>query len=349
LIAHLSELSTLLELKADPKLPADGVVIEAETKSGVGAVVNVLVREGTLRIGDFVVCGNASGKVRALLDDRGTKIESAGPSIPVEVWGLDDVPTAGDHLYQLSSAQRCKEVASETKRDRIAERRLQSRKVKTLEEMFLQRDSEELPELNVILKADVDGSLAALRQILGEFPSDEVHLTLRHTGVGAVNDSDVLLASACSGIIVAFRVDAAVGPRRLAEEHGVEIRPYRVIYDVADDIKKALEGLLAPEERPEHRGTAVVKEVFHLSKGKGVVAGSQVSDGLINRNNLAKVLRDGVVVREGCKFASLRRFKDDVKEVRNGMECGIRLEGFDDIHAGDIIETYEVLKIARTL
>ncbi len=349
LISHLSELSNLLELKADSKLPAHGVVIEAETKPGVGAVVNALIREGTLNVGDFVVCGNASGKVRALLDDQGNKIDSAGPSIPVEVWGLDDVPTAGDHLYQLKSSQRCKEVALETKRSRITENRQQSRKVKTLEEMFLQRDSEELPELNVIVKADVDGSLVALRQILGEFPSEEVRLTLRHTGVGAVNDSDVLLAAACGGLIVAFRVDAAVGPRRLAEQHGVEIRPYRVIYDVADDIKKALEGLLAPEERPEHRGTALVKEVFHLSKGKGVVAGSQISDGIVNRNQLAKVLRDGVVVREGCKFASLRRFKDDVKEVRNGMECGIRLEGFDDIHAGDTIETYEILKIARTL
>ncbi len=348
-LGHLSDLASVLELKADPTLPAAGTVIEAETKSGVGAVVRVLIREGTLKVGAFVVCGNASGKVRALLDDRGQRINEAGPSVPVEVWGLDDVPTAGDKLFQMESLQRAKEVAEETKHDRIEEGRLQSRKVKTLEEMFQQRDSDEVPELHVIVKADVDGSLAALKQMLFEIPSDEVRLTLRHVGVGAVNDSDVLLAGACRGIIVAFRVDAAVGPKRLAEQHGVDIRPYRVIYDVRDDIKKALEGLLAPEEKPETRGTAEVRQVFHLSKGKGVVAGSLVADGVIDRGNLARVIRDGVIVREGSKFASLRRFKDDVKEVRAGMECGIRLEGFDDIHAGDVVEAYEILKIARTL
>jgi translation initiation factor IF-2 len=349
LVSHLSDLSNLLELKADAGLPADGIVLEAETKPGVGAVVRALIREGTLKVGSFVVCGNASGKVRALLDDQGQRIKSAGPSIPVEVWGLDDVPNAGDQLYQLDSLQRCKEVAAETKHDRIEENRQQSRKVKTLEEMFQQRDSDEIPELNVIIKADVDGSLVALRQMLAEFPTDEVRLTLRHMGVGAVNDSDVLLAATCQGIIVAFRVEASVGARRHAEQHGVEIRPYRVIYNVCDDIKKALEGLLAPEERPETRGTAEVREVFHLSRGKGVVAGSFITDGVIDRSHFAKVIRDGVLVREGCKFASLRRFKDDVNEVRKGMECGIRLEGFDDIHAGDVIETYEILKIARTL
>ncbi|MCH8966948.1 MAG: translation initiation factor IF-2 [Planctomycetes bacterium] len=349
LIEHLSDLSALLELKADPTLPAQGAVIEAETKSGVGAVVRVLVREETLRVGSFVVCGNASGKVRALHDDRGQRITEAGPSVPVEVWGLDDVPMAGDALFEVSSLQRAKEVASETKHRRIQQGRLQSRKVRTLEEMLKQRDSQETPELNLIIKADVDGSVTALKQILSEIPSEEVRLTVRHAGVGAVNDSDVLLAEACKGIVVAFRVEASVGARRLAEQHGVDIRPYRVIYNVADDVKKALEGLLAPELRPETRGVAEVRQVFHLSRGKGVVAGSFISEGTLNRNHLAKVIRDGVVVREGCEFASIRRFKDDVREVRSGMECGIRLEGFDDIHVGDIIEAYEILKIARTL
>lgn len=349
LVTHLSDLSSLLELKADPALPAEGIVLEAETKPGVGAVVRVLIREGTLKVGSFVVCGNAAGKVRALLDDQGQRIRQAGPSIPVEVWGLDDVPSAGDMLYQLQTLQRCKEVAEEIRHDRVEENRQQTRKVLTLEEMFQQRDTDEIPELNVIVKGDVDGSLVALRQMLEEFPQDEVRLTMRHMGVGAVNDSDVLLASTCKGIIVAFRVEASVGARRLAEQHGVDIRPYRVIYNVVDDIKKALEGLLAPEERPESRGAAEVREVFNLSRGKGTIAGSFVSDGVIDRNHLAKIVRDGVVVREGCRFASLRRFRDDVNEVRKGMECGIRLEGFDDVHVGDVIETYEILKVARTL
>jgi translation initiation factor IF-2 len=329
-------------------LPATGTTIEAETKEGVGPVVRVLVQEGTLHVGDVVVCGSAFGKVRALLNDRGERVPEAGPATPVEVWGLDDVPMAGDRLFSVDNLQTAKDVANEVKHERVVGARLQTQKVRTLEEMFRRRDVEETPELNVIIKADVDGSLAALRQALSELPSDEVRLTIRHTGVGSVNDSDVLLAATCAGIVVAFRVDAAVGARRLAEEHGVEIRSYRVIYDVADEIKKALEGLLAPEERIESRGKAEVRSIFHISK-VGVVAGSYVLDGVIDRSHFAKVIRDGVVLREGCKFASVRRFKDDVKEVRAGLECGLRLEGFEDLHVGDLLETYEIVKIARTL
>jgi translation initiation factor IF-2 len=349
LVEHLADLSGLLDLSADAKLPALGTVLEAETKSGVGAVVRVLVQEGTLRLGDFVVCGPAYGKVRALLDDRGQRIKAAGPSLPVEVWGLDDVPTAGDRLYALASLQRAKDIATETKQTRIESARVQSRKVRTLEEMVQRRDSEEVPELNLVIKADVDGSLAALRQSLGDLRSDEVKLTIRHTGVGAINDGDVLLAAACEGIVVAFRVDTSVAVRRLAEQHGVDVRPYRVIYDTRDDIKKALEGLLAPEERVERRGSAEVRELFRLGKKIGVVAGSYVTEGTIDRKHFAKIIRDGVIVREGCRFASLRRFKDDAKEVRAGLECGIRLEGFDDVHVGDIIETYDITEVARTL
>ena len=349
LIEHLADLSSLLELRADPTLPATGTVIEAETKPGVGAVARVLVQEGTLRVGDSVVCGPAFGKVRALLDDRNRRIQQAGPSLPVEVWGLDDVPTAGDRLYALESLQRANDIATETKQARLEQSRLQSRKVRTLEEMVRRRDSDEVPELNVILKADVDGSVAALKQALGNIPSEEVRLTIRHAGVGMVNDSDVLLAATCQGIVIGFRVEAAANVRRLAEQHGVDIRSYRVIYDVCDDVTKALEGLLEPEQRIEARAAAEVRQLFRLGRKIGMVAGSYVTEGVVDRNHLVKVVRDGVVVREDCKVASLRRFKDDVKEVRAGMECGIRLEGFDDVHVGDIIETYEIVKIARTL
>jgi translation initiation factor IF-2 len=349
LVDHLADLSSLLDFKADATLPAMGSVIEAETKSGVGAVVRVLVQEGTLHVGDFIVCGPAFGKVRALSDDRGNRIQSAGPSIPVEVWGLDEVPTAGDRLYALESLQRAKEIATETKQTRVERSRIQSRKVKTLEEMVLQKGSDEIPELNVIIKADVDGSVAALKHSLGSLPSDEVRLAVRHAGVGAVNDGDILLASACGGIVIAFRVDSSVKVRRLAEQHGVDVRPYRVIYDARDDIKKALEGLLEPEEKIESRGSVEVRQIFHMGKKIGMIAGSFVVSGTIERSQFGKIVRDGVIVRDRCKFASLRRFKDDVREVRAGLECGIRLEGFDDLHVGDVIETYNVLKVARTL
>ena len=348
LIEHLADLSSLLELRADPTLPAVGTVIEAEMKDGVGAVVRLLVQDGTLQVGDFAVCGNSFGKVRALLNDLGGRLQSAGPGIPVEVWGLDEPPTAGDKLYVVDNPQRAKEVADQTKRLRVETGRLQSRKVKTLDEMFKQRDADEVPELNVIIKADVDGSIAALKGSLAEIPSDEVRLTIRHAAVGAVNDSDILLAATCRGIIVGFRVEPSVGAKRLAEQHGVEVRPYRIIYEVVDDIRKALSGMLVPEERIEARATAEVRQVFRVSK-VGLVAGCYVSSGTVERSHVAKIVRDGVVVRDQCKFGSLRHLKDDVREVRAGMECGIRLEGFEDVHVGDVIETYEILKIARSL
>lgn len=348
LVEHLAELSSILELKSDPTLPAMGTVIEAETKLGVGSVIHLLVQEGTLRVGDFAVCGNAFGKVRALKSDQGKNKQEAGPSIPIEIWGLNDVPTSGDKLFVVENLQRAKMIATEVKQRRIENSRMQSRKVNTLEEMFKQRDSLAVPELNVIIKADVDGSIAALNQSLADFPSEEVRLSIRHTAVGSVNDSDVLLSATSKGIIIAYRVEIPTSVRRLADQHGVDIRPYRVIYNVVDDIRKALSGLLAPEERVETRGKAEIRQVFRITKA-GMVAGSFVTEGLMDRNCLAKVVRDGVVVRENCKFASLKHFKDDVKEVRQGLECGIRLEGFDDVHVGDIIETYEIVKIARTL
>jgi len=348
LVEHLADLSSVLELKADPTLPAHATVLEAETKVGVGSVAHILMIEGTLHVGDFVVCGNAAGKVRALLNDCGHKLKEVGPGIPAEVWGLDDVPASGDKLLAVDTLHRAKQIAAETKQLRVEQSRVQSRKVMSLEHMFQQRTSDEIPELNVILKADVDGSLTALRASLMDIPSEEVRLGIRHAGVGAVNDSDILLASASHAIIVAFRVETSVGARKLAEQHGVDVRSYRVIYEACDDIRKALSGLLTPDEKIEQRAVAEVREIFRITK-LGPVAGSYVTDGVVDRAHLAKVIRDGVVVREGCKISSLRHLKDDVKTVRAGMECGIRLEGFDDIHVGDRIETYEIIQIARSL
>jgi translation initiation factor IF-2 len=348
LLEHIVALGEVLDLKADPTVPAGGLVIEAETKEGVGAVARALVQVGTLNVGDVVVCGNAFGKVRALSDARGRRIKKAGPSMPVEIWGLDDVPQAGDKLFVVNNVQAAKDVAAEVRQTRLESGRQATQKVRSLEEMFKRHDAAEIPELNLIVKADVDGSVAALRQMLEDIPSDEVRLVLRHVGVGAVTDSDVLLAATSNGIIVAYRVDSSAGARRTAERHGVDVRSYRVIYEVVDDIRKALEGLLAPEQRVESRATVEVRDVFRISK-VGMVAGCYVTDGAVERNHLAKVVRNGVIIREKSRLASLRRFKDDVKEVKAGMECGIRLEGFDDLHAGDVIETYEIVEVARTL
>lgn len=348
LLEHLVALGDLLELKADPTVQATGTVIEAETKEGVGPVVRLLVQEGTLHKGDIVVCGNAAGKIRALHNDRGAAIDEAGPGLPVEIWGLEDVPTAGDRLFQVDSMQRAKQISQEVTQRRLVESRTETRKARSLEDLFKQRDEGEIPDLNVIVKADVDGSVDVLKHSLGELPSDKVRLSIRHAGVGAVNDSDVTLAEASDAIIIAFRVTTQAGAKRLAEAKQVDIRYYRVVYEVIDEIIKSMEGKLAPEERAEDRGKAEVRQVFKISK-IGWVSGCMVTEGTVGRNHLARVVRNGVVVREGCRLESLRHFKDDAREVRAGLECGIRLDGFDDTKPGDVIETYEIIQIARTL
>lgn len=348
LVEHLAALGEVLDLKAPHGGPATGTVIDAQLREGVGAVVRVLVQQGVLNLGDAVVCGTGYGKVRALLDDRGQRLKEAGPSIPVEIWGLDGIPAAGETLFEVASMQRAKEVA-EDERSRQSRAGLQeSRRVWTLEDVFTQRDRGEVPELNVIIRGDVDGSVDALKTMLGKIPSDQVRLTIRQAAVGPVNDGDILLAEASKAVIIAFRVTPSSGAKKLADEKGVAIRSYKVIYDVADDMRKAMEGLLSPDEKVEWRAAAQVREVFRVSK-VGQVAGCYVSEGTIQRNHLVRLVRDGTVVRDGCKLGSLRRFKDDVKEVRAGMECGIRIEGFDDVKAGDVIESYEVAKIARKL
>ena len=348
LVEHLSALAELLELKADHAGDPAGAVIEAEVREGVGPAARVLVQDGRLRPGMTLVCGNAYGKVRAILDDQGKRLTEAGPSVPCEVWGLDEVPSAGDPFYGLKSLQRAKAIAEETRQKRQAQARMPTPKARTLEEVFKQRDAEGVPEMDVIIRADVDGSVDALKQALGKLPTDQVSLMIRHAAVGAVTDSDVLLADASDAIIIAFRVGTGTATRKLAEEHGVDIREYKVIYNVVDDITKALEGLLAPEERLEARAALEVREVFKVSK-VGMVAGCYVTDGLLSRDHRVRLLRQGVVIRDDCRIDSLRRFKDDIKEVRAGMECGLRLERFDDVKQGDVMEAYEIVQIARTL
>ena len=348
LLEHLSTLAELHEYQADPTIPPTGVVVEAESRQGVGPVLQVIVREGTVRVGDILVCGNSFGKVRAIRNDTGEGIEEAGPSMPAEIWGMNEVANAGDHFYRVERMQRAKEIAEEIKQRRQTDALSSVQKARSLDDLLKHRTDADVGELNVIIKADVDGSVDVLNQTLTQFPSEEVKLNVLHHGVGAVTDSDVHLADASNAIIVAFRVTAPGKTRKLAEEKGVAIRRYKVIYDVTDDIKKALEGLLTPDEVVEMRGAAEVREVFRITK-VGLVAGGYVRDGVVAVSHLARVVRDGVVVRDNCQFESLRRFKEDVKEVRSGMECGMRLERFDDVKVGDVIETFEIVKVARTL
>ena len=348
LVAHLSELSDLLELKADPTVAAAGTVIEAEMREGRGIVATVLVSEGTLRTGQTIVCGPGSGRVRSLIDSSGKRLKEAGPGTPVELSGLDKIPAAGDKLYQLKDASQAKRVAELVYEERRAASLRSRPKPTTLDEVFLVRNAEGVPEHNIIIKADVDGSVEALRQELSAFPDDQVRLNILHAAVGAVTEDDIRLAETSKATVLGFHVVSDDHAQRLADEVGVEIRTYTVIYHVIDDIRKALEGLLEPELRLTPRGKAEVRQVFHLSK-KGKVAGCQVVEGGVARNNKVRIVRDGRIIREDAEIASLRRFKNDVKEVASGYECGIKILGFDDLKPGDVIEAYEVTEVKRTL
>lgn len=348
LVQHLATLSELMELQADPTVPATGVVIESELKEGVGVVARLLVQEGMLRNGDVIVCGPGCGRVRSMSNDLGVRVESASPATPIELAGLNELPAAGDHFYQIKNVQKAKAIAQEIQNERREEALAVTAKPKSLEELFVQQDEGEIPRVNVIVKADTQGSIDALTNSLQDLPSDEVKLQILHAAVGGINEGDVVLAEASGAIVVGFHVVPEAGVQRIADEKGVDVRLYRVIYNLLDEIKQALEGKLAPEEKLEVRGRAEVREIFHITR-VGTVAGSYVVDGVIARNHKVRILRDSVVVRDNSDLDSLKRFKDDAREVRNGLECGIRVAGFNDIKPGDIIEAYEVVKVRRTL
>lgn len=348
LLTHLATLSDVLDLKADPTIPATGSVIEAERDGGQGIVAHMLVQEGTLKTGDIIVCGPAYGRVRSLRDDRAKVLKSAGPSTPVEVTGLSDIPQAGDRFYVVNDLQRAKEIAADEAMRRRETQLVRTAKPTNLESLLAGAEEGRVPTLPVIIRADVQGSVDVLKKTLAEFPTDQVRLEVLHAGVGTVTESDLILAQASKAIILAFYVVPEPAVQKMADGLGVDIRSYRVIYNVLDDIKLALEGMLTPDEKIESRGRAEVREVFNISK-VGKIAGCFIRDGVIQRSNMARVVRDGVVVRDKSAIESLRRFKDDAKEVKNGFECGIRIAGFDDLKPGDVIEAFEVVKVARKL
>jgi len=334
----------MLELKANPQKPAKGVVIEAKLDKGRGPVATVLVQEGTLKVGDPIVAGHISGKVRAMNNDKGQQIKEAGPSTPVEVLGLTDVPQAGDVLQVFKDEKIARQIAEKRKLEkRNAE--LQRKPKVSLDDLFKQIQAGEVKELNIIIKADVQGSAEALRQSVEQLTTNEVKVNVIHSGVGGISENDVLLASASNAIIIGFNVRPDNNARNFAKKENVDIRTYRIIYEVIDDIKKAIIGLLEPEYREVVIGRAEVREIFKVSK-VGTIAGCYVLDGKVTRNAKIRVIRDNKVIYEG-RLESLKRFKDDVKEVLSGFECGMNIERFNDLKEGDIIEAYVEEVVAR--
>jgi len=336
----------VMELQAVKDAPAAGVVIESTLDKGRGPVATILVQSGTLRKGDVLLTGHEYGRVRAMLDESGKPVEAAGPSVPVVVLGLSGTPNAGDVAVVVSEERKAREIAL-FRQGKFRDVEMARQQGAKLENMFTQMAQGAANVLNLVVKADVQGSMEALRESLTKLSTSEVQVKLITSGVGGINESDVNLAIASSAVVFGFNVRADSAARRIAEERGVEIRYYSVIYDVIDDVKKALSGMLSPEIKEQIIGLAQVRDVFRSPKF-GSIAGCLVVEGLIKRNNPIRVLRDNVVIFEG-KLESLRRFKDDVSEVRAGTECGIGVKDYNDVKPGDHIEVYERIEVARQI
>ncbi|HLF93314.1 MAG TPA: translation initiation factor IF-2, partial [Planctomycetota bacterium] len=346
LLERLALESEILDLKANPKRPASGVILEARKTDDRGAVATVLVQNGTLRKGDVILAGRGYGRVRSMLDQLGRTIPEAGPSTPVELMGFVDAPDAGDLFQVVDDIQQAKQVVTD-RQHTAREAHLLERQHVTLENLFKQIESGRLKEIRIVLKVDVKGSLEVLKEALPGLSTSEVKLKLLLSGVGAVTEGDVLLADASDAIIIGFHVEVDSRAAEMAKDRGVEIKLYTVIYQAIEEMQAALEGLLEPELVEKKQGQASVKEVFRISR-VGAIAGCMVIDGKFERSHQVRLIRDSKVVHTG-KLESLRRFKDDVKEVEKGYECGIKIAGHDDIRKGDIIESFSVEKVARKL
>ena len=338
--------SELLELEAPRDVRAAGLVIESSLDKGRGPVANLLIQRGTLRQGEIVLAGEHYGRVRAMLDENGKPIKEAGPSIPVQILGLAGTANAGDEFVSVESEKQAREVADH-RLEVMRDQRMTRQQAAKLENMFSSMESGQKKMLNVLVKADVRGSFEAIQGALLDLGNDEVVVNLVAGGVGGLNESDVNLAMTAGAVVFGFNVRADTSARRLAEQEGLEIRYYAVIYDLLDDVRQALEGMLDPEQREEIVGTAEVRDVFRSPKF-GAIAGCMVVEGTMFRNKPIRVLRDDVVIYQG-ELESLRRFKDDVQEVRTGFECGIGVKNYNDVKAGDKIEVYETREFARTL
>jgi translation initiation factor IF-2 len=336
----------VLELKAPVDAAAKGLVIEAKLDKGRGPVATILVQSGTLKTGDVVLAGQTYGRVRAMLDENSRSIKSAGPSIPVEIQGLTDVPQAGDEFMVMTDERRAREIAT-YRAGKFRNTKLAKQQAAKLETMFENMAEGEVQTLPIIIKADVQGSQEALGTSLLKLSTDEIRIQMVYSAVGGISESDINLAIASKAVIIGFNTRADAGARKLAEGNGVDIRYYNIIYDALDDLKAAMSGMLAPEKREEIIGSAEIRTVFVASK-IGTVAGCMVTSGFVLRNAHFRLLRENVVVYTG-ELESLKRMKDDVREVKEGFECGIKLKNYNDIKESDVLEFFEIKEVARTL
>lgn len=335
----------ILELKAPRTTPARGLVIESRLDKGRGPVATILVQSGTLKRGDIVLAGTSYGRVRAMLDENGADVKEAGPSMPVEILGLSDVPNAGEEAIVLNDERKAREIAL-FRQGKFRDVKLARQQASKLENMLEQMTEGEVKTLPIIIKSDVQGSYEALSASLQKLSTEEVKVNILHAAVGGITESDVNLASASNAVIIGFNVRADVGARKLIESTGVDVRYYNIIYEAVDDVKAALAGMLSPERKENVIGLVEVRQVFRISK-VGTIAGCFVLEGVVKRGARVRVLRDNVVIHDG-ELDSLKRFKDDVKEVKAGFECGLSVKGYNDISEGDQLEVYEVLEVART-
>jgi translation initiation factor IF-2 len=346
LLEQLLLQAEVLELKAPTDGPAKGVVIEARLDRGKGPVATILVQSGRLNRGDIVLAGAVQGRVRAMLDETGKAVQSAGPSIPVEVQGLSEVPGAGEDVMVLSDERKAREIAL-FRQGKFRDVKLAKQQATKFENMFAQMAEGGNNVLTLVIKADVQGSQEALIHALTQLATEEVKVSVVHAGVGGITESDVNLAMASRAVIIGFNTRADATARKLAESAGIQVRYYNIIYEAVDDIKAALSGMLAPERKESVLGMVQVRQVFRISK-IGTVAGCYVTEGLVKRSAQVRVLRDGVVIHTG-DIDSLKRFKDDVREVKAGFECGMSLKNFTDLKEGDQFEVFETVEVARTL
>ncbi len=336
--------SEMEELKANPNRKATGIVVEAKLDKGRGAVATVLVQNGTLKIGDSVVIGNTCGRIRAMINDKGKNVKTAKPSTAIEITGLSDVPDAGDQMVAVENDRIARDIV-EDRKNKIKEEQLKASQKISLDALYQQMQDGKLKELNIILKADVHGSVEAVKQSLNKLTNEKVAIKTIHGGVGAITETDVMLASASNAIIIGFNVRPTVNASSLAKKEDVDIRPYRIIYNAIEDIEAAMKGMLDPEFKEEELGKAEVRAVFKVP-GSGMVAGCYVTSGKILRNAKIRLVRDGIVIHDGG-IESLKRFKDDVREVATGYECGIGIDNFNDVKEGDIIEAYHMKELKR--
>lgn len=350
---HIEELlekvileAELLELKANPNKNAVGTVVESSLDKGKGYITNMLVEAGTLRIGDVILAGRHSGRVRAMHNEHGKELKEAGPSTPVSILGINGAPSAGDKFHVMDDEREARSIA--TKREQLyREQGLRTQKHLTLEEIGRRLALGDFKELNVIVKGDVDGSIEALSDSLLKLSTEEIQVNIVHKAVGAITEADVNLASASDAIIIGFQVRPQASARKLAEAEQIDIRLYSVIYKAIEELKQAMEGMLSPDIKEEITGSAEVRETFKITK-VGTIAGCYVLDGVIKRNSNIRIIRDGIVIYTGA-LGSLKRFKDDVKEVKNNYECGLNIDKYNDIKVGDIVEAYEEVEVARKL